>query len=82
MRLLLTGRKRDTYEIDPSNRQKISLDTSGIEPDTSRMLSERDKPTTPCALQKFAGMISEKDMYHPHKASGVQVPFSVSYSNL
>lgn len=25
------------------------LDTSGIEPDTSRMLSERDKPTTPCA---------------------------------
>jgi len=27
-------------------------------------------------------MIFEKDMYHPHKASGVQVPFSVSYSNL
>ena len=33
------------------NLQKESqMDTSGIEPDTSRMLSERDKPTTPCAL--------------------------------
>ena len=25
------------------------MDISGIEPDTSRMLSERDKPTTPYA---------------------------------
>jgi hypothetical protein len=31
------------------------MDTSGIEPDTSRMLSERDKPTTPCALVTFPG---------------------------
>src|ERR1700761_3548628 len=30
--------------------KKIQLDISGIEPDTSRMLSERDKPTTPYAL--------------------------------
>ncbi len=30
-------------------KKKGRLDTSGIEPDTSRMLSERDKPTTPCA---------------------------------
>src|SRR5216684_3094806 len=29
------------------------MDTSGIEPDTSRMLSERDKPSTPCALHLF-----------------------------
>jgi hypothetical protein len=32
------------------------MDTSGIEPDTSRksrMLSERDKPTTPCARLLF-----------------------------
>jgi hypothetical protein len=32
------------------SREKKNMDTSGIEPDTSRMLSERDKPTTPCAL--------------------------------
>jgi hypothetical protein len=31
-------------------KKKSQLDTSGIEPDTSRMLSGRDKPTTPCAL--------------------------------
>lgn len=31
----------------------VPLDTSGIEPDTSRMLSGRDKPTTPCALAKM-----------------------------
>ena len=30
-------------------KKNLTLDTSGIEPDTSRMLSERDKPTTPCA---------------------------------
>ena len=30
------------------------MDTSGIEPDTSRMLSERDKPTTPCAPVSFS----------------------------
>jgi hypothetical protein len=30
-------------------QKKNKVDTSGIEPDTSRMLSERDKPSTPCA---------------------------------
>ena len=36
---------------------KTKMDTSGIEPDTSRrciaMLSERDKPTTPCAQIRY-----------------------------
>ena len=31
-------------------KKKNQLDISGIEPDTSRMLSERDKPSTPYAL--------------------------------
>ena len=45
----------ESIHIDASDALKKKmedyiLDTSGIEPDTSRMLSERDKPTTPCAL--------------------------------
>lgn len=36
------GRKKD--RVKP-------MDTLGIEPNTSRMLSGRDKPTTPCALK-------------------------------
>ena len=36
------------------------MDTSGIEPDTSRMLSERDKPTTPCALASFSHYLFDK----------------------
>ena len=39
------------------------MDTSGIEPDTSRMLSERDKPTTPCALKFNASLY----IYHKCK---------------
>ena len=43
------------YEIVYSMHEKKALsidpvDYSGIEPDPSRMLSERDKPTTPVAL--------------------------------
>jgi hypothetical protein len=42
------------------------VDTSGIEPDTSRMLSERDKPTTPCALEgppdsKYYGALGKRN---------------------
>ena len=36
------------------------MDTSGIEPDTSRMLSERDKPTTPCALASLSHYLLEE----------------------
>ena len=54
-----TRREDARIDIDASDAVEkqdgnVLLDTSGIEPDTSRMLSERDKPTTPCAHVSLA----------------------------
>ena len=48
-----------SYSIYKLSTQK-QMDTSGIEPDTSRMLSERDKPTTPCALASLSHYLPEE----------------------